>query len=99
MSRLFSVRIRAGFQVFLALALLAGLLGVSIQPAAASVPIPIFSITAVEKDATVTIKTTNFPANKVFTARMGLIGTKAVGGIVDQATLTSIARSATWDQD
>ncbi len=82
MFRPISVRIRAGFQVVLVLALLAGLLGVSVQPAQAAVPIPIFSITAVEKDSTVTIKTTNFPANKFFTARMGLIGTKAIGGII-----------------
>jgi len=76
-----NLRFRA-FQAVLALMLMVGLLGVSIQPAQAAVPIPTFSITAVVKDTSVTIKTANFPANKTFTARMGLIGTKAIGGIV-----------------
>jgi hypothetical protein len=44
--------------------------------------IPTFSIIGVSKDISVTIKTTNFPADQEFTVRMGLMGTKAVDGIV-----------------
>jgi hypothetical protein len=44
--------------------------------------IPTFSIIGVSKDTSVTIKTTNFPADQEFTVRMGLMGTKAVDGIV-----------------
>ncbi len=52
----------------------------------AFVGIPTFSISAVVKDSTVTIKTNNFPANKDFTVRMGKIGTKAIGGVVVATT-------------
>ncbi|GAP14017.1 hypothetical protein LARV_01777 [Longilinea arvoryzae] len=44
-------------------------------------PIPTFSISAVVKDDSVTIKTSNFPANRTFTVLMGKIGTRAVGGV------------------
>jgi len=44
-------------------------------------PIPTFSIVTVVKDDSVTIKTSNFPANRTFTVLMGKIGTKAVGGV------------------
>ena len=42
--------------------------------------IPTFSITGVKKDATVTIKTSNFPANVDFKVLMGKMWTKGVGG-------------------
>jgi hypothetical protein len=42
--------------------------------------IPTFAITAVEKGATVTINTHNFPANIDFKVLMGKMGTKGVGG-------------------
>ena len=42
--------------------------------------IPTFSITEVEKDVSVSVITYNLPANQKFTVRMGLYGTKAVGG-------------------
>ena len=42
--------------------------------------IPTFSIVSVVEDVSVTIKTSNFPANQTFTARMGVIGTRAIGG-------------------
>ncbi len=59
----------------------------TVTPAPTSfVGIPTFSISAVVKDSTVTIKTNNFPANKDFTVRMGKIGTKAVGGVVVATT-------------
>lgn len=41
---------------------------------------PTFSITAVERDATVTIRTNNLPPNQTFTVRMGKFGTLGVGG-------------------
>lgn len=44
-------------------------------------PIPTFSISAVVKDDSVTIKTSNFPANRTFTVLMGKIGTRAIGGV------------------
>ena len=44
--------------------------------------IPTFSITAVDKGDTVTIKTHNFPANIDFKVLMGKMGTKGVGGSV-----------------
>jgi hypothetical protein len=46
------------------------------------VGIPTFSITSVEKDKTVTIKTNNFPANTEFQVLMGKMGTKGVSGIL-----------------
>lgn len=44
--------------------------------------IPTFSITAVEKGDTVTIKTHNFPADIDFKVLMGKMGTKGIGGTV-----------------
>ena len=44
--------------------------------------IPTISILSVEEDATVTIKTHNFPADKDFRVLMGKMGTKGVGGIL-----------------
>ena len=42
--------------------------------------IPTFSISSVEVDKTVTIKTSNFPANDTYNVRMGAMGTKGVNG-------------------
>ena len=44
--------------------------------------IPTFSITGVDKNKTVTIKTNNFPAGLDFKVLMGKMGTKGVGGTV-----------------
>jgi hypothetical protein len=41
---------------------------------------PTFSISAVTKDKSVTIKGTNFPANDKFTVTMGAYGTAGIGG-------------------
>ena len=41
---------------------------------------PTFSISSVDVDNTVTILTSNFPANDTFDVRMGPIGTRAVNG-------------------
>jgi len=43
--------------------------------------IPTFSIQAVVRDTSVTIKGKNFPADKTFTVRMGEYGTLGIGGI------------------
>ncbi len=48
--------------------------------------IPTFSIVSVVTDKTVTIQTSNFPANKTFTVRMGKFGTAAIGGTVVGST-------------
>lgn len=44
--------------------------------------VPTFSIQGVTEDEKVTIKTYNYPADKEFVARMGLLGTKGIDGIV-----------------
>ena len=46
------------------------------------VTIPTFGIQSVVKDSTVTIVTSNFPANDSFTVTMGYMGTKGIGGTV-----------------
>jgi hypothetical protein len=51
-------------------------------PAPPFVGIPTFSIVGVQRDQTVTIRTNNFPANQSFTARMGPMGTRGIGGTV-----------------
>lgn len=43
--------------------------------------IPVFSISSVVKDASVTIQTKSFPADETFVVRMGKIGTRGVKGI------------------
>jgi hypothetical protein len=50
-------------------------------PVAGYSGIPTFSIVSVVKDDSVTIKSSNFPANLTFTVLMGKIGTRAVGGV------------------
>ncbi len=48
---------------------------------------PYFFITAVARNATVTIKPHNFPANDTFTVRMNYYGTYGIGGyVVDTVT-------------
>jgi hypothetical protein len=51
-------------------------------PAPPFVGIPTFSILGVVRDQSVTIRTHNFPANQTFTARMGPMGTRGIGGTV-----------------
>ncbi len=78
--------------------MLAGLLAVPLQKVQAFT-IPTFSIVSVDKDVSVTIKTANFPANQTFTVRMGVIGTKAIGGTVVGTTDSGAGGSfqATYD--
>lgn len=74
--------------------------GPTATPGPTSTPfvIPTFSITSVEKDATVTITTANFPASDNFTVTMGYMGTKGINGIVvgTQASGTGGSFSATY---
>ena len=44
--------------------------------------IPTFSVTSVDATNSVTIETSNFPANQSFTVTMGKMGTRGVGGTV-----------------
>ncbi len=71
-----------GVQLALVLVLMAGLALVQAPSLAQAATIPTFEILKVVTDDSVTIRTHNFPANMVFTARMGKIGTQAVGGTV-----------------
>ena len=50
------------------------------RPTLAPGVIPTFTITGVVRDGTVTIQTTNFPANDTFNVTMGAFGTRGVGG-------------------
>ncbi len=86
--------LRAGLQLIVVLALMVGVLGfVVTQNVAASVPIPTFVISDVVKDSTVTIQTTNFPANRTFTVRMGDFGTLGIGGVVVGTTFSGTGGS------
>ncbi len=61
--------------------------------------IPTFSIDAVVTDTNVTILTNNFPADRIFTVRMGAYGTLGIGGIVVATTNSGAggAFKATYD--
>lgn len=76
---------RWGLQWIVVLALVASLFLSPVQLAKAST-IPTFSIVAVTTDTSVTIQTYNFPANQIFTVRMGAYGTLGIGGIVVDQT-------------
>jgi hypothetical protein len=54
------------------------------SPTATAVPFipPTFGIVKVIRDTSVTIQTANFPARQTFTARMGAMGTRGIGGTV-----------------
>jgi hypothetical protein len=73
------------FQLLLVVVLLGALMSPAAQTAQAYA-IPTFSIVKVVEDASVTIRTSNFPANQLFTVRMGAYGTLAVGGKVVATT-------------
>ena len=57
--------------------------------------IPTFSIVSVVADASVTIKTYNFPADQTFTVRMGAYGTLGIGGIIVTTTDSGVGGSFT----
>jgi len=67
---------------FIILTLLTFLTLLSINENAHAETIPTITILGVTEDIKVTFQTHNFPANKVFEVRMGLIGTKGVDGIL-----------------
>jgi len=69
------------FPVMIALALIAMPFLATWQAGSAST-VPTFSIVSVAKDQSVTVKTSNFPAGKTWTVRMGPMGTKGVNGTV-----------------
>jgi LysM repeat protein len=50
------------------------------QPSNQTGVIPTFSVVSVAQDNSVTIKTSNFPANDIFDVRMGKMGTRGVNG-------------------
>ena len=52
-----------------------------ITPLTSSSTVPSFTIESVIKDQSVSIKTNNFPANQIFNATMGPMGTKGINGI------------------
>jgi hypothetical protein len=60
------------------------------NPVQAYTGIPTFSIVTVVKDVSVTIQTNNFPANEVFTVRMGPFGTLGIGGTVVATTNSGV---------
>jgi hypothetical protein len=73
--------------LFLILMLLLVALAILIQVSPArSSTIPTFSIASVVTDQTVTVTTSNFPANQNFVVTMGPMGSKGVGGIVVATT-------------
>jgi hypothetical protein len=76
---------RTAFQWLVVLILVASLFLSPAQTAKADT-IPTFSVTSVVTDSTVTIQTFNFPANQLFTVRMGAFGTLGIGGIVVDTT-------------
>jgi len=51
------------------------------KTASAEDKVPTITIQGVTEDVKVTVETQNFPANREFVARMGLFGTKGVGGV------------------
>jgi hypothetical protein len=54
-----------------------------VQEAQAQVTtVPIFRIVDVAADQNVTVETRNFPPNQTFTVRMGLMGTRGIGGTI-----------------
>jgi hypothetical protein len=51
-------------------------------PGTPAPPVPGLDVTAVERGESVTIQTSNFPANQNFTVTMGPIGSQGIGGTV-----------------
>lgn len=49
-------------------------------------PVPTLTIVSVKAGESVTVRTSNFPANQLFTVRMGKFGTQGVNGIVVDST-------------
>jgi hypothetical protein len=60
---------------------------------------PTFSISSVTPDQSVTVQTSNLPANDSFTVTMGAFGTKGVGGTVVATTPSGSGGSQTFTYD
>jgi hypothetical protein len=73
------------FQILLACALTAGL-AFSPQMVSRAKTIPTFNIVSVVKDVSVTIQTSTFPPDKLFTVRIGYGNTDGSGGVVVATT-------------
>jgi hypothetical protein len=82
------------YRRLLALLALVLILGVGVT-VVSSTQIPTFSIQSVVPDQTVTIQTSGFPANQVFTVTMGPIGTRGVNGTVVGTTNSGAGGSFT----
>jgi hypothetical protein len=78
--------IKTGWRISIILLLLIVIAIPAAKPVQASAVIPTFSIVTVVKDVSVTIQTSNFPANQTFTVRMGPFGTLGIGGTVVATT-------------
>jgi len=78
-------------------ALVVALLGVYIPAVSVQAysGFPTFSIVSVVKDTSVTILTNNLPPDQTFTVRMGLIGTRAVGGTIVATTDSGVGGAQT----
>lgn len=68
-------------KIMIMLTLLIGLLLAPLAGRVEAATVPTFAIQGVSANDKVTIQTYNFPAGKEFVARMGILGTKGVGGI------------------
>ena len=88
-----------GGKSLLILALLTAILLPAAQPVAADTGIPAFTIIDVVIDTSVTIQTSNFPADETFTVLMGPIGTLGIDGIKVATTETGTGGTieATYD--
>lgn len=88
----------AGIQIFLALVLAVSSLSASTSITQAD-SVPSISIVSVITDVSVTILTSDFPANQLFTVRMGDIGSLGVNGTVVATTNSGAGGSfqATYD--
>ncbi|MEM5773405.1 MAG: hypothetical protein AAGU05_00280, partial [Anaerolineaceae bacterium] len=83
-----STWLQTGSKSLMIVALLAAVLLPIAQPVAAETGIPTFVIIDVVKDTTVTIETSNFPAEETFTVYMGPIGSLGINGIEVATTET-----------
>ncbi|MBW6465371.1 MAG: hypothetical protein K0B06_02565 [Brevefilum sp.] len=69
-------------RILLTLSIVLLLALISVSDVVQAGTIPTISIVGVTQDAKVTIQTYNYPANQDFDVRMGMIGTRGIGGIL-----------------
>ncbi len=89
---------KRSFSILLTFAILFALVGIPLLPAAAA-SYPTFSIVSVVTDTSVTIKTSNLPANDSFDVLMNKVGTLGVGGtkVATQASGTGGSQTFTYN--